>query len=240
VLAAQISQEDIISIGRDMFAGSMSDVRVLVDEFEAYLGDLENTSEPPEVITEVTAAELASWGIRGGPLREEAPWRLVNLRVSDLRREGTLMRHCVGRADMGYAKALRNEEVELWSLRSRQDKPRFTLEIDPAYFTEQAGPEDKAEGVLQLKGKANRTPGYATKDAAQITMPDEVLFWTRLLERLGVDPQGVEDFGAYKQQLAYGFRAREGEQRANPGRASLRSFDLPYRPAVRRRRFRRR
>lgn len=235
--AAQLPQSEIISLGRGLFL--REEIEEVVGDLEDYLDDLENASEPPEVITEITAADLASWGIRGGPLREEAPWRLVNLRVSDLRREGTLMRHCVGRADMGYAKALRNEEVELWSLRSRADKPRFTLEIDPAYFTEQAGPEDKAEGVLQLKGKANRTPGYAAKDASQITMPDEVIFWTRLFERLGVDPWGVEDFGAYKKWLAAGVGAWEAEPRANP-RFSARSFDLPHRPAAHRRRFRRR
>ena len=118
------------------------------------------------------------------------------------------MRHCIGDKSMGYIQALSDSEVEIWSLRSQAGKPRFTLEIDP---------DDGS--VLQLKGKANRTPGFAAKDDTEIRFPEEVVFWEWLLRRLDIDPYQVADFDALRSSLP------AQRMTANP---SSRSFNRPF------------
>lgn len=201
----------------------------VLEELDPLRSMVAPTGEPPEVIREVTREDLRQAGVTKGTLWEEAPWKLVKLRPSDLRYEGTRMRHCVGDRSMDYLRALAEGEVEIWSLRSRNDKPRFTLEVDPVFWEWAVGvpvthgsepyPEmERAQAIVQLKGKANRTPGYAQKGSKHVKFPEEVRFWAWLLTELGVDPIGVEDFEAYR--LGHGLR------RVEPNR----SFDKPWSP----------
>ena len=190
-------------------------------------------SAPPdrEVIITVTPRMLQRWGIFKGPLWEEAPWRLIRLHASDLRREGALMRHCVGKTDMGYLQSVEKGAVEIWSLRSKSGKPRFTLEVEPGIFD--LDPEERKDAILQLKGKANRTPGYADKKQEKIAFPEEVVLWDALFEEMGiVHPEGVEDFPALRYWLAREMRLPDPRQlafRLNGRRRVSRSFNLPHR-----------
>jgi hypothetical protein len=153
---------------------------------------------------------------------------LIKLR-KHLRLEGAIMRHCVGDVGMGYVKALREGEVQIWSLRDRRNKPHFTLEVDgsfddrtdddpllltltPAFY--------RGRAIKQIKGKANRLPGLAGKQSSEITKPDEVIIWAHVLEDLDVDIHQVDDLNSqYVAPLAR--NARE---------ESCSGFDLPYRP----------
>lgn len=194
--------------------------------------------DPSRVVAEVTRDDLLRWGITTGVMWEEAPWRLVRLDVAHLPTEGRLMRHCVGNKGFGYMRAVADGDVEIWSLRSRTGKPRFTLEVDSSFYADDDDeivptvPLDertdtrrlvggsmqlRTDAIKQLKGKANRTPGYADKAESMIQFPEEVVFWRHLLQRLGVDPFFVSDFHALTQER----RVQE-----NPRR----SFDAPYRP----------
>lgn len=178
----RIAEDEILDFAhRYLVEGDKSEVE---EQLEEFLALTEPSAEPPEVLVEVTQDDLRGLGITQGVLWETAPWRLVRLRPGDLSLEGTRMRHCVGDRSMGYIEAVRDGDIEIWSLRSRDDKPRFTLEVEPT---------EKGYNVLQLKGKANRLPGLTGKGAEHIKWPEEIVFWEWLLPRLGIHPQSVED-----------------------------------------------
>jgi len=206
----------------------------IVATIKDYLTSIETgVDEPRTVIGEWTQADLRAMGISKGPLYEEAPWKLIKLHPADLRLEGALMRHCVGDAGMGYVKAMADGDVELWSLRSRANKPRFTLEVDPCFYGDYTKVPLKDGGrptleqdrmyrgacIKQIKGKANRTPGFADVHATTVKFPDEVIFWEHTLQQLGADPEAVWDY--------------IGEERTavqpNAGAECI-GFDMPYRP----------
>jgi hypothetical protein len=213
-----------------------------------YFAALESgRDDPREVIGEWTQADLRAMGITKGPLYEEAPWKLIKLHPGDLRLEGTLMRHCVGDQGMGYVRALKDGEIEVWSLRSRANKPRFTLEIDTQIYAEDIRKQMRepdadeavlrAENVKQIKGKANRSPGFAAAHAAEIKFPDEVIFWVSVLSGFGIDPSAVSDMRSansmyqtvdlYRQHGAFG---RPPRRQLQPNTEACVGFDQPYRP----------
>lgn len=199
-----LSQEDILDFAhRALVEDRMDDV---AEELNEFLELVKDSDQPRDVIGEFDRDWLKSTGITNGALWEEAPWKLIRLVPADLPLEGARMRHCVGDKGMGYIQALSDGTIEVWSLRSRANKPRFTLEIDP---------DTEPITVQQLKGKANRTPGHASANDAAIRFPGEVLFWESVLtDFLGVDPKDVDDFDA----------VRETRLSANPSR----SFDRPF------------
>lgn len=159
------------------------------------------------VLETITVDELKKLGITSGPLFEEAPLTLVNLPAKDLAEEGRRMRHCVGDAP-SYAREVRNKTKEIWSLRTRNNKPIFTLDIDTNLHKNKKLPADdtpelsakkehkRAEFVKQLKGKANRTPGLDRAYDTKVTKPDEVVLWKYLLKKLHIAPDQVHDFTA--------------------------------------------
>lgn len=198
-----------------------------------------------EEIATFSADELRQMGVTKGALIEQAPWRLIKLRSSDLRAEGTRMKHCVGDKGMGYIKAVVDGRIEIWSLRDRDDKPRFTLEVDSSFYSVVEEPRSRAElerlgttpaelarfdrgqAIKQIKGSTNRTPGYASKhdSGTNIKFPEEVTFWKQVFTDIGVDPKSVNDFEAARQGLNYQF-AKNSRRRFTPNR----SFDEPYEP----------
>jgi hypothetical protein len=153
---------------------------------------------------------LQALGITSGRWWDGAPWRLVNLPIEELAYEGTLMRHCVGRFDMGYRDAVERGLTQIWSLRSQFNRPVLTFEID-VHDMRSAQPVIRAGAIQQLKGKLNRQAGQDADEA-------RVLFW--IFAKLGVDPAGVEDF------VGESFFAGEGFEppQQNPG------FNAPWRP----------
>lgn len=225
-----------------------------------YAEKMIDTGEPPEVLVTITKEDLANVNVRKGTFWENAPWHLVKLKPFHLPAEGRRMRHCVGDSGMGYIDAVAVGEVEIWSLRNRNGKPRFTLEVDADKFHHperyiQPGDLDavqaedlytsiRADAVKQLKGKGNRTPGYAQYRDKDVRFEDEVKLWMWLFDDvLKVDAEMVDDFPALRVLLQRQMDARmevwtrreqrafdladRGEMAENPGR---RSFDEPYRP----------
>lgn len=238
--AAALPGEEILDFASKWFEGEEEREEILTT-LKEYFAALEGggPDEPREILGDWTQDELRAMGITKGTLYEEAPWTLIKLHPADLRLEGTLMRHCVGDKGMGYFRALRDGEIEVWSLRSRANKPRFTLEVDGS-FNEHVADGDKkwaASCIKQLKGKANRTPGYADARATEIKFPDEVIFWDHVLREFDVDPSHVDDFRAaseaqqtlddYRQHGAFGHPPR---RQIEPNAATCVGFDLPYRP----------
>jgi hypothetical protein len=224
--AASVPDEELLSLAHSWFTDEHEDTLETIQE---YLASLSDTSSENEIIATYDKDEIRAMGITRGVLLEEAPWSLIKLRPSDLRLEGAIMRHCVGDVGMGYVKALREGEVQIWSLRDRRNKPHFTLEVDgsfddrtdddpllltltPAFY--------RGRAIKQIKGKANRLPGLAGKQSSEITKPDEVIIWAHVLEDLDVDIHQVDDLNSqYVAPLAR--NARE---------ESCSGFDLPYRP----------
>lgn len=189
------------------------------DYYEAIEGG--GSSEQREEIATFSADELRQMGVTKGVLIEQAPWRLIKLRSSDLRAEGTRMKHCVGDKGMGYIKAVVDGYIEIWSFRDRDDKPRFTLEVDSSFY-EAEDPDDKADAIKQIKGSTNRTPGYASKhdSGPNFKFPEEVAFWKQVFTDIGVNPTSVNDFDAAREL------AKNSRRRFTPNR----SFDEPYEP----------
>jgi hypothetical protein len=159
-----------------------------------------------------------------------------------------MMNHCVGQSGMGYIDAVKRGETEIWSLRSRDNKPRFTLEVDasfhdaddnaarpqtgaiPTWARELPQPHRanylRATAIKQVKGKGNRTPGYAdVRKTGGIKFPDEVIFWDSVFRAMGVDIDSVEDFDA-PQAIDTPLRLRANGEVCT-------GFDLPYRRGVR-------
>ena len=77
----------------------------------------------------------------------------MNLSLPEIKQEGPAMGHCVGRPDMGYLRAVANEEAQIHSIRRPSGKRLFTIEIR---FDKDFG----VSRIAQVKGKANRLPGF--------------------------------------------------------------------------------
>lgn len=203
------------------------------DTIEAIESHLENLrfgqDEDNVVVATFSRADIAQMGITKGTLLEEAPWKLIKLWPAQLAMEGVTMGHCVGKKDMGYIQAVKDGEIEIWSLRSRGNKPRFTLEVDEKFHSDDMDPgtpeqvarwlrEKRGRAIKQLKGKGNRTPGFAdSHQRGGVKFPDEVIFWENALAQLGVEPSQVRDFEALKTRTVV------------PNGDSCTGFDMPYR-----------
>ena len=231
---AKLPDDELLELAQQWF----TDQDEAYEAIEEYVSAITATGEPNEIIAEWSKQDIADMGIRQGTLFENAPWKLIKLHASDLRGEGRMMNHCVGQSGMGYIDAVKRGETEIWSLRSRDNKPRFTLEVDSAFYDVGGRAEVPEEGdnwrvwrgehIKQLKGKANRTPGFAdVRRTGGIKFPDEVIFWNSALNQFGVDPGVVEDFSA----------THGGAVVTNGGEVCT-GFDLPYRRGVRQNRRR--
>lgn len=176
-----------------------SDAEETISEFLEWLEDLtEPKHEEREELLTVTQANLSAMGIaENTSLWNGAPWRLIKLLPGDLRREGRLMRHCVGDSSRSYTRAVKDGEIEIWSLRDKANRPSFTLEVAKKFYD---GPDSKhrAKAIKQLKGKTNRTPGFDSPGASTIATKkrDEVVLWKWVMRKLDVSPEQVQDFGA--------------------------------------------
>lgn len=113
--------------------------------------------ESPEVRTAREAREAAELeeviDLSNGPKRVR-PYVLLNLtKPSQLKAESNDMRHCVGKPEHGYPKAVAEGRIQIWSLRTKGGKRKFTFEV------RLRGGEP--ESIDQIKGKPNnRLPGW--------------------------------------------------------------------------------
>lgn len=188
----------------------------LISELEDYADAIMKGAEIPEQddLATISKAAITKLGITTGYLAEEGPFRLIKLRPQDLAAEGRRMRHCVGDSP-SYARGVADGSKEIWSLRDRNNKPHFTLEIDTGihkYKPDASEVDDessnshrwakqRAQFVKQLKGKANRTPGFAERSSGSITKPEEVILWKWLLKKLHIHPDQVNDFSAARMPM---------------------------------------
>lgn len=142
-------------------------------------------------------------------------WYVQDLRPEELPGEGKEMRMCVGRDDMGYMDAVERGEIKILSMRDPRGKPKFTIEVA-------LDKKGRPKAIAQIKGKANRLPGWNPGQTNQGNVrDDEVAKAVTAVEFLGLDPQKVLD-------LEPGYRAYRQLPKKNPGRGA-RSFDKPYR-----------
>lgn len=158
-----------------------------------------------EELERITRNDLRSLGITSGKWWDGAPWTLLNLPPNELAYEGVLMRHCVGRHDMGYREAVEDEETYIWSLRSAFNKPVVTFEVDrEAWDFTGRRPEllkgERGAAIIQMKKKLNRKPPESAQERAVLEF---------LLEQLDVDPASVDDWQP---------RARNPRRRRRPMR----------------------
>ena len=228
LLLSKLKEEELLDFVDSWLSDDEDAQESLSERLQHYVEILKDPSallEQREVILEVSPEVLSQIGVTKGVLKEEAPWYLISLEPEDLSIEGALMKHCVGQYSMGYQSAVERGTIQIWSFRDRNGKPRFTVEVDASFY-ETDDPDKKARAIQQLKGKGNRTPGYAQSRASNIKFPEEVKVWDYILSELGVNPARVSDFPAFQN------KARP-EVRANPRRRP-RSFDEPYRPLKRR------
>ncbi len=240
-----LSQEETLDLASEMYDRAHDETRNFVRrELHDYLDLLDPTkqsNDPPPIVLSVSQALMREWGITRGSMYEEAPWTLYSLRPHELRQEGFVMRHCVGKQGMGYVRSVAAGEVAIWSLRDRRGKPRFTLEADLAQVGEgglgspwgaldipgfeNAPYIEQPNAIEQLKGKANRLPGFAGVGGA-FSFPEEVIFWARVLTLLGVEaePGASEDPLTKISDLRPGLQALAQERRANRRRRPRRWY----------------
>lgn len=195
------------------FNWSKGQKRNVTNDLEDYADAIMKGEQIPEQATVATISkeDIAKLGITQTYLAEEAPFKLIKLRPQDLAAEGRRMRHCVGDSPK-YARELAAGDIEVWSLRDRSNKPYFTLEVktgihnygpDAAEIDDEGTDshkwaKERAKFVEQLKGKANRTPGYDERSSRGVTKPEEVIFWRWLLKKLKIHPEYVRDFSGLK------------------------------------------
>jgi hypothetical protein len=104
---------------------------------------------------------------------------VASLTPKQLRKEGTELGICVGRPDMPYGKNLRNGIIEIYSIRTESGRSKFTIERSVS-----------GGDIRQVKGKANRLPGYEP-GKYDLTKPDEVRLVVEFLTSLGMSPSEI-------------------------------------------------
>ena len=111
---------------------------------------------------------------------------VLDLLPQELPKEGKNMGMCVGRPDMGYARAVAQGQTKILSLRRPSGKPLFTIEVSVQ--------KGRISAVHQIKGKANRLPGWDLgKESRGAFKEDEVRRTLELLEKIGIDPTDARD-----------------------------------------------
>jgi hypothetical protein len=144
---------------------------------------------------------------------------VADLPAEALPMEGRKLGICVGRKDMGYIGRVQRGEIKILSLRTAGGKPKFTIEVE---LDDAGNPED----IEQIKGKANRLPGFAAGAYGELTKPQEVEMLSKVVEdHLGFYPDDVAD-------LRPGFRAlekwkQEQEQKPRKNPSYPKSIPVP-------------
>lgn len=110
-----------------------------------------------------------------------------DLLSSELKAEGAAQGICVGQGQYGYAGAVKRGDTKIFSLRRPSGKPLFTIEAS-------VDREGRVHEVRQVKGKANRLPGWDAGSSEEGKMKDEeVKKALEFVYHLGIDPWNVRD-----------------------------------------------
>lgn len=114
-----------------------------------------------------------------------------------LREESKALGHCIGNEQHGHPQKLRSGEVRVYSLRTEAGKPKFTIEVSNRGAPPDQGEEGfrhyEAKDIRQIKGKANRLPGFERGKEA-MTKGDEVRAVVEFLTQyLGVPADALTD-----------------------------------------------
>jgi len=78
---------------------------------------------------------------------------VIDLLASELPGETKMLKHCVGRSDQGYIRAVKEGRTRIWSWRSPDGFSRFTFEV-------RLKPDASIDYVASIKGHLNRLPGW--------------------------------------------------------------------------------
>lgn len=150
---------------------------------------IEETDEPPETV----------YKFKNG-------FRVVSLKPGHLFKEGCEGGICIGQRRRGYYDALKNGEIAVYSLRSPSDKVKLTIEVD-------LHEDGRPKAVLQVKGKANRLPGFDL-GRTEFKHVDEVEMAMEFVSRyLKLDPMDAHDLAPGVTALAE-WKEQEAERRA--------------------------
>ena len=102
-----------------------------------------------------------------------------------LKTEGRKLGICVGNIP-SYWRGIKRGTKKILSLRTASGKPKFTIE---AHIDN----EGKIDHIDQVKGKANRIPGFSTGRGGGKFKPTEVETLNAFFADIGVDPSEIED-----------------------------------------------
>jgi hypothetical protein len=119
---------------------------------------------------------------------------VARLRPEQLRQEGIDLGICVGRQDMGYRDQVIDGTINIYSIRTEAGRPKFTISV-----------YRRPLQVSQVKGKANRLPGFAAAGTV-FSKEDEVRLVVEFLMHLDIPPDEIERVFDLKAGLA-GLRA---------------------------------
>lgn len=184
VRKAKLPEESLASLAVAMFEHGGDEEGL--DLIRRAMGDFGYEGTRGTVLVEVDRAVLREIGITSGKWWDRAPLKLVNLPADELAYEGVLMRHCIGRYDMPYISQVERGVSQVWSLRSRDNKPLLTWEVSVGLWHDAgADPCLRGYAVEQLKGKANRLSGK-TRDEAKVL--------ALIFSLMQINPRCVGDF----------------------------------------------
>jgi hypothetical protein len=181
----------------------------------AYWGDFYFRTEPNllhvmdvdwDRVRDNLASELAEYErveaeeVEAAPPEERVVYRfddgsyVQRLTAAELPDEGRKMGMCVGRADMGYLSAVRRGVTAILSLRTKAGRPKFTFEVEMR--------RGEPTHIIQIKGKANRLPGWDLGKAGSGEMKlDEVQKVVEFVRSYGFDPDNIMDLQPAMERL---------------------------------------
>lgn len=117
---------------------------------------------------------------------------VAELAVGHLKDESRELGHCIGNRTHGHPQLLEQGITRVFSIRTEAGKTKFTIE---QFIKDGEHPQlgnITAGSITEVKGKANRFPGYEPY-ANEMTKPDEVKLVTEFLTKyLGMTPAQVE------------------------------------------------
>ncbi len=132
----------------------------------------------------------------------------------DLKRESAALGHCIGDPRHGHPKALATGETQVYSLRTSAGKPKYTIELESAgKHGGQRWENVEIDGtywfIAQVKGRANRLPGFTAAEGGgsvdTMNKPIDVRLVCEFLLALGYSEVVISEDG----DMAPGVRAME-------------------------------
>lgn len=140
------------------------------------------------------------------------------LSAKELPEESKQLGICVGKPQYGYTDAVKQGKIDIWSVRTPSGRSKFTIEA--------AKKDGEVTGIVQVKGKANRLPGFTPgeRDPSNVKA-DEVKMLEKFFTDINIDPWTISD-------LKPGMQAVYGPKKNPPKMVPIpkRTFDMPWAP----------